>query len=410
MTLKVGTQQLPGLGSSRSRRFLVAGVELASCTRVSLIIVAALALAGPCQALRNSRPSYLYSAPDDSRESHESHESLEVLRLAPVASIKQEEDYGPAKYDFNYAVRDAYSGNDFGHQEVRDGDRTDGSYSVQLPDGRLQKVTYYVDGDSGFVAEVTYEGEARYPEPDSVEAAPYSAPAAPVRVVYSAPDSLEDHSAEDDSVEVRYARPVPLVRTRYTAPASLESHSAEDDSVEVRYVKPAAPVRVRYTAPAPVESQSAEEDSVEARFVKPAAPVRARYTAPAPVRARYTAPAPVESQSAEEDSVEARFVKPAAPVRSRYTAPTPVRARYTAPAPVEVHSAEDSVEARFVKPAAPVRVRYTAPDSVEDHSDEDDSGDDEDDHSSDQDSMEVARRHFEHSAPRAPSSLYGTPF
>ncbi|XP_063589565.1 cuticle protein 18.6-like [Penaeus indicus] len=69
----------------------------------------------------------------------------------------------PAKYDFNYAVKDEYSGNDFGHQEARDGYDTQGSYYVQLPDGRLQKVTYTVNGDSGFVAEVSYEGEAQYP-------------------------------------------------------------------------------------------------------------------------------------------------------------------------------------------------------------------------------------------------------
>ncbi|XP_042877186.1 pro-resilin-like isoform X2 [Penaeus japonicus] len=76
------------------------------------------------------------------------------------------EESAEAKYDFNWAVKDDYSGNDFGHQESRDGDDTQGSYYVQLPDGRLQKVTYYVDGDSGYVAEVSYEGEARY---DSVE-------------------------------------------------------------------------------------------------------------------------------------------------------------------------------------------------------------------------------------------------
>ncbi|XP_047471424.1 proline-rich protein 3-like [Penaeus chinensis] len=39
-----------------------------------------------------------------------------------------------------------------------------GSYYVLLPDGRLQKVAYTVNGDSGFVAEVSYEGEAQYPE------------------------------------------------------------------------------------------------------------------------------------------------------------------------------------------------------------------------------------------------------
>ncbi|XP_076059577.1 uncharacterized protein LOC143036216 [Oratosquilla oratoria] len=70
----------------------------------------------------------------------------------------------PAKYDFNYAVKDEYSGNDFGHQEARDGYDTQGSYYVLLPDGRLQKVAYTVIGDAGFVADVTYEGEAKYPE------------------------------------------------------------------------------------------------------------------------------------------------------------------------------------------------------------------------------------------------------
>ncbi|XP_042893367.1 pro-resilin-like [Penaeus japonicus] len=71
--------------------------------------------------------------------------------------------YAPAKYDFNYAVNDPPSGNDFGHQESRDSDYTEGSYYVLLPDGRLQRVTYNVNGDSGYLAEVTYEGEAQYP-------------------------------------------------------------------------------------------------------------------------------------------------------------------------------------------------------------------------------------------------------
>jgi len=67
------------------------------------------------------------------------------------------------KYDFNYAVKDDYTGNDFGHQESRDGYNTQGLYYVQLPDGRLQRVAYTVNGDEGYLAEVTYEGEAQYP-------------------------------------------------------------------------------------------------------------------------------------------------------------------------------------------------------------------------------------------------------
>ncbi|XP_042239583.1 cuticle protein 7-like [Homarus americanus] len=69
----------------------------------------------------------------------------------------------PPQYNSQYAVRDDYSGNDYGHEESRDGYNTQGTYSVLLPDGRVQRVTYYVDGDSGYVAEVTYEGEAQYP-------------------------------------------------------------------------------------------------------------------------------------------------------------------------------------------------------------------------------------------------------
>ena len=34
--------------------------------------------------------------------------------------------------------------------------RVEGSYSVWQPDGRLMTVTYYVDGESGFVPTITY--------------------------------------------------------------------------------------------------------------------------------------------------------------------------------------------------------------------------------------------------------------
>ncbi|XP_047471400.1 pro-resilin-like [Penaeus chinensis] len=74
----------------------------------------------------------------------------------PVAQVTR------PQYNFNYAVNDAF-GNDFGHQEGRDGYNTQGSYYVQLPDGRLQRVTYTVNGDQGYVAQVTYEGVAQYP-------------------------------------------------------------------------------------------------------------------------------------------------------------------------------------------------------------------------------------------------------
>ncbi|XP_037792047.1 uncharacterized protein LOC119587372 [Penaeus monodon] len=57
------------------------------------------------------------------------------------------------------------TGNDFGHEKARDSDHTRGSYYDFLSDGRLQMVTYNVNRDSGYVADVIYEGEAQYPTP-----------------------------------------------------------------------------------------------------------------------------------------------------------------------------------------------------------------------------------------------------
>ena len=64
-------------------------------------------------------------------------------------------------YSFSYDLVDV-RGNDFGAAEESDGRQVQGQYSVLLPDGRLQTVSYAVEGDSGFVADVQYEGEARF--------------------------------------------------------------------------------------------------------------------------------------------------------------------------------------------------------------------------------------------------------
>merc|ERR1712042_210007 len=69
----------------------------------------------------------------------------------------------PAVYSYTYGVADDYSQNNYGQSESRDGYNTQGEYFVNLPDGRLQKVTYTVVGDAGYVADVVYTGEAQYP-------------------------------------------------------------------------------------------------------------------------------------------------------------------------------------------------------------------------------------------------------
>eukprot|EP00095_Tigriopus_kingsejongensis_P006758 maker-scaffold544_size141056-snap-gene-0.31 protein:Tk06758 transcript:maker-scaffold544_size141056-snap-gene-0.31-mRNA-1 annotation:"cutile protein " len=72
-------------------------------------------------------------------------------------------DHHPAYYKYGYKVHDDYHGTDFGHNEHRDGHVTKGEYHVKLPDGRVQTVTYYVDGYKGYVAEVKYHGKAHHP-------------------------------------------------------------------------------------------------------------------------------------------------------------------------------------------------------------------------------------------------------
>ena len=69
-------------------------------------------------------------------------------------------------------MKDDYSGNDYNAEEQRDGKSTSGQYQVLLPDGRVQIVRYSVDGYSGFVADVSYKGEPRYPPAPKYAPAP----------------------------------------------------------------------------------------------------------------------------------------------------------------------------------------------------------------------------------------------
>ncbi|KAG7172982.1 Pro-resilin-like 4 [Homarus americanus] len=71
-------------------------------------------------------------------------------------------------FNFAYAVNDEYSGNIYSHNENSDGLVTNGQYTVLLPDGRTQVVTFTADNDLGYLAQVTYEGQATYTAPQPV--------------------------------------------------------------------------------------------------------------------------------------------------------------------------------------------------------------------------------------------------
>jgi hypothetical protein len=76
-------------------------------------------------------------------------------------------------YQYSYAVADDYSKANFAANEASSNGVVTGSYTVHLPDGRIQTVTYTADHVNGYVADVTYEGTPVYPE-----AKAYAPPAA----------------------------------------------------------------------------------------------------------------------------------------------------------------------------------------------------------------------------------------
>uniref|UniRef100_A0A1I8N824 Pro-resilin n=1 Tax=Musca domestica TaxID=7370 RepID=A0A1I8N824_MUSDO len=76
------------------------------------------------------------------------------------AAIQKMQSYA-SKYAFGYRIRDFGTGNDFGHKQNRDANGvTRGSYHILLPDGRIQNVVYHAD-DTGFHADVSFEGTER---------------------------------------------------------------------------------------------------------------------------------------------------------------------------------------------------------------------------------------------------------
>ena len=77
---------------------------------------------------------------------------------APVVKL------APQPFAYQYGVVDDYSKNNFQKTETQDAEgKVAGSYTIALPDGRIQTTTYTADHYNGFITEVTYEGTPVYP-------------------------------------------------------------------------------------------------------------------------------------------------------------------------------------------------------------------------------------------------------
>merc|ERR1712106_400324 len=97
------------------------------------------------------------------------------------APVYKEEKLAPQPYAYEYGVADAYSKANFKKAETQDAEgKVAGSFTIALPDGRIQTTTYTADHYNGFIAEVTYEGTAVYP-PEPAAGYGHAAPASPAR-------------------------------------------------------------------------------------------------------------------------------------------------------------------------------------------------------------------------------------
>ncbi|CAB4059349.1 unnamed protein product [Lepeophtheirus salmonis] len=81
---------------------------------------------------------------------------LSLLLLAFPLIATSSYPHLASTYKYGYDIRDDYHGTNFGASESSYGQGIRGEYHVHLPDGRIQTVSYYDDGNSGLIADVSY--------------------------------------------------------------------------------------------------------------------------------------------------------------------------------------------------------------------------------------------------------------
>merc|ERR1712227_560943 len=221
---------------------------------------------------------------------------------APYPAEPAYPDIAP-NYNYQFGVNDAeYSGAVFSHQEDREAYNTKGEYRVNLPDGRVQIVSYTA-GPEGYVADVRYEGEAVYPEAAPYAPAPAYKPApapvvkvAPAPVVYKPAPKVYKPAPVVYKPAPKVYKPAPVYHAAPAYHAPAYHHSPV-------YHKPTsyAPKKYGYSvitteAPAPepeVKEAEPEAEAVEEEAAVTEAAAVKTEEAPAPA---YDAPAAAEAE------------------------------------------------------------------------------------------------------------------
>ncbi|KAK8746262.1 hypothetical protein OTU49_017336, partial [Cherax quadricarinatus] len=178
----------------------------------------------------------------------------------------------PAQYNYQWEVNDEYSANYYGHREQREGDNTQGSYYVRLPDTRIMRVDYYADS-TGYHPSISFEGEAQFPS-DSTRG--YSQPASGPRQVFSQPAEAPRQT---------YSQPAEVPRQTYSQPAPglRQTHSQPAPGLRQTYSQPAPALRQTYSQPtsaAPRQVFSQPSASLSPTYSQPASPHREVFSQP----------------------------------------------------------------------------------------------------------------------------------
>merc|ERR1711892_828888 len=85
--------------------------------------------------------------------------AVAAAQYAPAPAYHPVEKLAPQPFAYEYGVADDYSKANFKKAETQDAyGNVAGSFTIALPDGRIQTTTYTADHENGFIAEVTYEG------------------------------------------------------------------------------------------------------------------------------------------------------------------------------------------------------------------------------------------------------------
>merc|ERR1712117_1635 len=137
----------------------------------------------------------------------------------PAPAPYHEEKIPPQPFAYEYGGADEY-GRHFAKTETQDEHGVvKGEYRVELPDGRVQIVSYHADHENGFIADVRYEGEA---VPYVAEPVHHAVHAAPHHAVAHAP--VVAHAAHHAPV-VAHAAPL-VAHAPVVAPHHAVAHHA----------------------------------------------------------------------------------------------------------------------------------------------------------------------------------------